>query len=68
MTIDVINIGIQGYENLSLKKPDLKNLPPDFRLTYLFHKKEYLGGAHGLGGNLNIILLSMKMNDFSDKM
>ena len=33
-------------------------------MVYTFYKKEYLGGAHGLGGNLNILLLSIKMNDF----
>lgn len=36
----------------------------DFRLVYYFSKKEYLGGAHGLGGNLNILLSAMQLNDF----
>jgi hypothetical protein len=42
----------------------LDKLPEDFRLVYHFHKKEYLGGAHGLGGNINILLISLKQNDF----
>ena len=42
----------------------LDKLPEDFRLVYHFHKKEYLGGAHGLGGNLNVLLISLKQNDF----
>ena len=67
ITLDIINSGIGGYERATKTKIDLKKLPEDFRLTYHFHKKEYLGGAHGLGGNLNIILLSMKMNDFGKK-
>lgn len=40
-------------------------MPEDFRLIYNFHKKEYLGGAHGLGGNLNILLISIAINKFS---
>ena len=39
MTIDVINIGIAGYEEMSKKKVDLGKLPEDFRLFYTFHKK-----------------------------
>jgi len=49
---------------MNKRKIDINNLPPDFRLVYYFHKKEYLGGAHGLGGNLNIILSAIKLNDF----
>lgn len=39
-------------------------LPEDFRLVYDFYNKQYLGGAHGLGGNISIILSAMKYNDF----
>lgn len=52
------------YELQSKNKVIVEKLPEDFRLVYHFHKKEYLGGAHGLAGNLNIILIAMKLNDF----
>lgn len=43
-------------------------LPEDFRLVYYFHKKEYLGGAHGLGGTISILLTALKYNDFGVKL
>lgn len=66
LTIDIIQSGVASYTEISKIKVNVEDpktkLPEDFRLTYLFHKKEYLGGAHGLGGNINILLLSFELN------
>ena len=65
----VIDRGVYEYGQITGNKVNLSDskhkLPDNFRLVFTFHQKEYLGGAHGLGGNLNIILMSMRMNHFS---
>ncbi len=58
---------MKSFEKLTKTKVDIAKLPENFRLVYIFYKKEYLGGAHGLGGNLNIILSAIKYNDFGLK-
>lgn len=63
----VVNKGVSNYEQAKKTKVNLDKLPEDFRLVYYFYKKEYLGGAHGLGGNLNIILSAIKYNNFGDR-
>ena len=48
---------------------DINNLPSDFRLFYTFHKKEYLGGAHGLFGVLYEIFKAFDLNyDYFSKL
>ncbi|KAL4444850.1 hypothetical protein ABPG74_016058 [Tetrahymena malaccensis] len=42
---------------LTMKEDD-----PQFRLTYNFHKREYLGGAHGLFGICQILMSAIKQN------
>lgn len=65
ITRDIIHQGVATYEELYKTKLNMVGeLPETFRLMYLFHKKEYLGGAHGLAGNINILLLSFKLNNF----
>lgn len=67
LTEMIIDKGVSSYEELKKTKINIDKLPEDFRLVYFFYKSEYLGGAHGLGGNLNIILTSMKLNNFGPK-
>jgi lantibiotic modifying enzyme len=64
LTHSIIKEGISKYEALTKNKIILDKLPPDFRLVYYFHKSEYLGGAHGLAGNISVLLSAMKYNDF----
>ncbi|KAL4493681.1 hypothetical protein ABPG72_004174 [Tetrahymena utriculariae] len=40
----------------------MKEDDPEFRLTYNFHQKEYLGGAHGLFGICQILMNAIKQN------
>jgi hypothetical protein len=58
----IINDGIRGYTQATGKAFDINHLPSDFRLAYLFSNSEYLGGAHGLAGSLNMIFISLERN------
>ncbi|KRX05172.1 hypothetical protein PPERSA_06806 [Pseudocohnilembus persalinus] len=52
--------GVSGF--LYVLNYDLLNdkiIAQDFRLIYYFHDKEYIGGAHGLFGVLNIMMQSI---------
>lgn len=58
----IIAKGVTNYEKIYKNKVKLEGeLPKDFHLVYLFYDKEYLGGAHGLGGVLNVLLLSYQL-------
>lgn len=58
----VITKGVEGYEKLHKTKTSFdQDLPKGFRLVYHFYESEYLGGAHGLAGILNILLLSYQL-------
>jgi|JI61114C2RNA_FD_contig_31_2212_length_1427_multi_3_in_0_out_0_3 hypothetical protein len=58
----VINTGLRGYTQATGQHVDIRRIPPDFRLVYLFSDSEYLGGAHGLAGALNMIFISLARN------
>lgn len=61
---DIISTGLK-YVDPSLYKdrgPNSKTgLPEDFRLIYVWHKSEYIGGAHGYFGILYMLLAAMQI-------
>lgn len=62
ITKNIIDEGVENFKNSYKVEFDLLHLPPDFRLQYFFHSKEYLGGAHGFFGILYILLTAFENN------
>jgi hypothetical protein len=60
VTEAILNEGIRAYGGVKIDFT--KPLPPDFRLVYDFHGREYLGGAHGLLGVLYLLMRAYTMN------
>lgn len=64
----VVDHGIANYVKFSGKTVELSSLPSNFRLVYCFGDSEYLGGAHGLTGVLNMLLISLEKNTLSEQL
>ena len=59
----IINKGLEKFcIPLTSNFEDDKIYPKGFRLFYTFHDKEYFGGAHGLFGILQMIMIAYKLN------
>jgi hypothetical protein len=61
---DIISTGLKHVDPSLYKDrgPNGKTgLPDDFRLIYVWHKSEYIGGAHGYFGILYMLLAAMQI-------
>jgi len=54
----IVTEGMKKYGD----KIDIDKLPPDFRLHYTFHDREYIGAAHGTFGVLYMLLVAYQQN------
>lgn len=67
MANTIVDTGLRQYEAQSKKKFSVKD--PEARLFYQFHKKEYIGAAHGLSGILHLLLTSfLRCGPFKDQL
>jgi lantibiotic modifying enzyme len=54
----IVEEGLRKYD----KTINFDNLPPEFRLHYTFHDREYIGGAHGTFGVVLMLLTAYQYN------
>jgi hypothetical protein len=62
----IVERGFESFDPSTLLKKYLEgpkelSFPKDFRLKYDFHNREYIGGAHGLFGVIQMLLLSFQL-------